>query len=128
MKFGFARFLPLVALLVLITGCYSTPEGRLKAGVPFSKDMIVSRYEIPYSDVYEAAKHVLTDMGILNSDDSVIHVLRAKIDKNTVWVQLGDSEPGITTVSVKARTSGGGSNIALANEVDKRIYGQLIVQ
>ncbi len=114
-------------LALLGVGCHTTLEGRLKAGFP-GKDTIVSRYEVPFSQVYEAAKAVLKDTGTLVSDDQVSKVLRARIDTNTVWVKLDDSEPRITTMSVEARTSGGMANVDLASEIDKRIYGRLITR
>jgi hypothetical protein len=126
MKFG---FLLLVACgcLVGMTSCYTTPEGRLKAGVP-GKDRIVSRYEAPYDVVYEAAKAVLVENGTLTSDDRVIKVLRGRVDTNTIWISLDDAEPRLTTVIVQARGSGGGANIELASEIDKWIFGKLITR
>lgn len=112
-------------LLLLTAACHTTLEGRLKPGFP-GKDTIVSRYEVPFSQVYDAALAVLRDTGTLISDDRVSKVMRARIDNTTVWVKLDDSEPGITTVSVEARTSAGVADVDLASEVDKRIYGRLI--
>jgi hypothetical protein len=116
-----------VCLILLAAACHTTLEGRLKAGFP-GKDTIVSRYEVPYAQVYEAAKAVLKDTGTLVSDDQVSKVLRARVDTNTIWVKLDDSEPRITTMSVEARSSGGVANIELASEIDKRIYGRLITR
>jgi hypothetical protein len=116
-----------VGLVMLAAACHTTLEGRLKPGFP-GKDTIVSRYEVPYNQVYEAAKAVLKDTGTLVSDDQVSKVLRARIDTNTVWVKLDDNEPQMTTMSVEARTSGGVPNVDLASELDKRIYGRLITR
>lgn len=124
MKFGFLLLLACCSLVVL-TSCYTTPEGRLKAGVP-GKDRIVSRYEAPYEVVYEAAKAVLVENGTLTNDDRVTRVLRGRIDTNTIWISLDDAEPRLTTVIVQARGSGGGANIELASEIDKWIFGKLI--
>ena len=96
-----------------------------ETGIP-GKDTIVSRYEVPYEQVYEAAKAVLKESGTLVSDDQVSNTLRARIDNNTVWIKLDSSEPRITTMSVEARTSGGAPHVDLASEIDKRIYGRLI--
>jgi hypothetical protein len=116
-----------VCLVILLGACHTTLEGRLKPGLP-GKDTIVSRYEVPFEQVYEAAKAVLKDMGTLVSDDQVSRVLRARVDTNTVWIKLDDSEPRITIVSVEARTSGGAPHVELASELDKRIYGRLITR
>jgi hypothetical protein len=126
MKFGFLLLLA-CSCLVALTACYTTPEGRLKAGVP-GKDRIVSRYEAPYEMVYEAAKAVLIENGTLTNDDRVTQVLRGRIDTNTIWIALDDAEPRLTTVTVQARGSGGGANVELASEVDKLIFGKLITR
>jgi hypothetical protein len=126
MKFG----LPLLLIgccLFAFTACYTTPEGRLRAGVP-GKDTIVSRYEAPYQIVYEAAKAVLIENGTLLNDDRVTQVLRGRIDTNTIWIALDDTEPRLTTVTVQARGSGGGANVEMASEVDKLIFGKLITR
>lgn len=116
-----------VGLVMVLAACHTTLEGRLKPGFP-GKDTIVSRYEAKFDDVYEAAKLVLKDSGTLISDDRVSNTLRARVDNNTVWVKLDANEPGIITVSVEARTSGGAAHVDLASEIDKRIYGRLITQ
>src|SRR2546426_1009611 len=69
---------------------------------------------------------VLKRMGSLTNDDVVTKTLRGAIDAQPVWIQLDDSEPRITKVSVQARTRGGAPNVDLASEVDKQIYGYLI--
>jgi len=123
------RFFGLIALgcvLVLGPGCYSTQEGRLKAGVPFSKDTITSRYELPYDTVYEATKAVLRREGALTSDDQVTKVLRAVVQNSNIWVKLDDSERRVTQISIQARSKGGSAYVDLASEIDKLIYGELI--
>jgi hypothetical protein len=126
MKKNLSLLLALGCLMILSAGCHSTLEGRLEPGMPFGKDTIVSRYERPYQQVYTAAKEVLKRMGSLTNDDVVTKTLRGAIDAQPVWIQLDDSEPRITKVSVQARTRGGAPNVDLASEVDKQIYGYLI--
>jgi hypothetical protein len=116
-----------VCLAMLLGACHTTLDGRLKPGLP-GKDTIVSRYEVSYNELYEAAKAVLKDTGTLVSDDQVSKVLRARVDTNTVWIKLDDSEPNITTMSVEVRTSGGAPHVEMASEIDKRIYGRLITR
>jgi hypothetical protein len=125
MHAGVMRVIGAVCLVLVAAACHTTLEGRLKPGLP-GKDTIVSRYEVPYEQVYEAAKAVLKESGTLVSDDQVSNTLRARIDNNTVWIKLDSSEPRITTMSVEARTSGGAPHVDLASEIDKRIYGRLI--
>ncbi len=107
-------------------GCYSTEEGNLRFGSPIGKDTIVSRYERPFDQVRNAAIVVLKRNGTLTGDDRVKNVLTARIDRHTVWVQLDGSEPKIVKVTTQARGPAGGPDVALASEIDKQIYGELI--
>src|ERR1051326_6623148 len=125
MKFGFLTLPVLGLLLFLGAGCVSTPKDDLIFGLP-GKDKIVSRYEKPYDQVKAASITVLKRNGTLVGDDLVRKVLEARIDTAKVYVALDDSEPKITKVTVQVRR-GAVPAIDLASEIDKQIYGQLLV-
>jgi len=127
MNFGFSILLTLGCLILLNTntGCVSTPKDDLIFGLP-GKDKIVSRYEKPYDQVKAAAITVLKRNGTLVGDDLVRKVLEARIDTAKVYVALDDNEPKITKVTVQVRR-GGVADIDLASEIDKQIYGQMLV-
>jgi len=128
MKKQIALCVALGCLAVAFTGCYTSQEGKLKFGTPFAQDKLVSRYEQPYARVHAAAKDVLKTMGTLTNDDVEKRFLKGRVDTSTVWISLDDTEAKITKVTVQARTGGGGANVDLASEVDKRIYGLLITR
>jgi hypothetical protein len=117
--------LALTGTIVLTTGCYSTSEGRVRAGVPFVKDSIQSRYELPLANVHDAAIEVLKAHGELTSDDVVKKVVAGVAFGRKVWISFDDSTPGITAVTTQARTSAGGPDVEIASEIDKLIYGVL---
>ena len=125
MKQKFLALVAVASLSVFAVGCYTTPEGRHHAGVPFAKDTIEGRYERPLPQVYTAAKKVLEDMGTLRGDNSVTKVLEARVDTRSIWVRLEETEANVTRVMVQVRTKNGGSDIYLAHEVEKRIALQL---
>ncbi len=94
-------------------------------GVPFEKDRIVARYERPVDQIFAAAKDVLKLMGSLYGENTIKNTLEAKVDTRTVWVKVEQVDSRVSQVTVQARTSGGGADIDLASEVDKRIALQL---
>ena len=49
----------------------------------------------------------------------------ASRDSRTVWVRIEEADPKVSKVTVQVRTNGGGADIELASEVDKRIALQL---
>lgn len=116
-----------VCALISGAGCYKTKEGRYRAGVPFSKDTIESRYERPVDQVYEAAKATLEFNGALTSEvsastgDAAARTLTGKVHNRSLWVQVDEVEPRITRVQVQARKSGGRGDVDLASEIDKQI-------
>ena len=117
--------LSLACLAGLMTGCVSTLDGHSKMGMPFSKDRIVSRYERPVETIFASAKDVLKLMGALYGENTIKKTLEAKVDTRTVWVKIDQIDAKVSQVTVQARTSGGGADIDLASEVDKRIALQL---
>lgn len=125
MKWNCFVLLAALGFAALTPACYTTVEGRKKAGVPFRKDRIESRYERRPAEVFAAAKVVLADMGTLTSENTIASTLEAKVDNNIVWVKVMEVEPGISEVQVQARRSSLAGNVDLASEVDKRIALEL---
>ena len=125
-----------MVVAIAVTGCVETVTGRKTAAVPFLKDRIESRYERPSDQVFQAAKEVvafngtLVNEGILygqtNAIGNVIKTVEGKVNQRTVWVRIEQIEPRITAVAVQTRTSGGGSDIELAAEIDKQIALKLV--
>jgi hypothetical protein len=103
------------------TGCYSSPDGRTRAGVPFVKDKFEGRYQRPVSTIYAAARQVLELNGTLTGENRINNSLEAKVDNRTVIVRVDEVEPGVSRVVVAARTKGGGADLDLASEIEKQI-------
>ena len=122
----FACLCALAMLPLLSSGCYTNPAGQSKAGVPFVKDSVVSRYPRNVNQVLEATRTVLAYNGQVTSDDSVTRVVGARINNRNVWVHVEELEPNITEVTVQARTKSGGGDVDLAAEIDKQIALQLV--
>jgi hypothetical protein len=115
-----------LCLLVVGTGCYSTVDGRVKAGVPFSKDKIEGRYERPVDQVFAAAKEVMKFNGALEGENTIGKTLWGKVDTRTVWIKVEEVDPKVSRVIVQARKKGGGRDIDLASEIDKQIALRLV--
>jgi len=111
----------LFVLLAALTGCQSTPDGRSRAGVPFVKDTIESRYQRPPVQIFASARQVLELNGTLVGENTINSTLEAKIDNRHVIVKVDEVEPGVSRVQVEARKKGGAADIDLAAEIDKQI-------
>jgi hypothetical protein len=110
-----------VILLAVVTGCQNTPDGRKRAGVPFMKDTIESRYQRPVAQIFTASRQVLELNGTLTGENTINSTLEARVDNRTVVVKVDEVEPGVSRVMVEARRRGGAADIDMAAEIDKQI-------
>lgn len=121
MKLNLIALLVTALVAVISSGCYSTPDGRMKVGVPMAKDTIENRYKKPKDQIFAAAKEVLKVNGTLASENTIHNIVEARIDTKTVWVQVDEVEPQISRVRVTARNKGGTADIDLASEIATQI-------
>ncbi len=115
-----------MGLVGLLVGCVSTVNERTTAGMPFVKDKIEGRYERPVTQVFEAAKEVVKDKGVLVREGTLystneVKTVEGRINQRNVWIRVTAVDPKVTSVLVQARTSGGGADVDLAAQVDKEI-------
>lgn len=114
-----------VLLAVSGAGCITTVDGNTSAGVPFRKDKIVSRYQIPVEQVFVAAKEVLaaekSGLGMLESENRVNNSLVARVDTRKVYIRVTEVQPNISEIVVQVRTDAGWSDVDWAAEIDKQI-------
>jgi len=125
-------FLLLLGASLITAGCVSTVTGGSVAGDPLVKDKVEGRYERPLDQVYDAAKEVVKFNGvmvkesILHTETNMVKTVEGKVNQRTVWVRVEAMDPKITGVAVQARTSGGGSDLDLAHEIEKQIALKLV--
>ena len=108
-----------------LSGCYTTVDGGKKAGVPWMKDTIEGRYERSVEELYDAALEVLSFNGTLVSENRVNNSLIAKVDTNTVYVQVEPVGPSISRILVQSRSRYGRPDVDLASELEKQVALQL---
>ncbi len=122
------------ALLLAVVGCVSTVNERTTAGVPFVKDKVEGRYERPVDQCFDAAKDVVRNLGTMINEATLynptnniaVKTVQGKINQRNVWVRIEPVDTTVTSVTVQTRTQGGGSDIELAHEVEKRIALKLV--
>ncbi len=121
-----------VGIGILSTGCVSTVDGGKRATpLPFKKDKIFSRYQMPPTEVFNAAKYVLASerggLGVLQAENRINNSVVAKVDTRTVWIRVTEIEPTVSQVVTQVRTESGMADLDLASEVDKQIALRLQV-
>jgi hypothetical protein len=117
-----------VALLIagiiaagVLSGCYSSPDGRKRAGVPFVKDQFEGRYQRPVATIYAASRQVLELNGTVTGENRINNSLEAKVDNRTVIIRVDEAEPGVSRLVVAARKKSGAPDLDLASEIEKQI-------
>ena len=122
----------LAASLLVTASCVDTVDGRKAGGLPLIKDSMQGRYERPPGQVFEAAKEVVSRMGVLISEsrlyDQTNHVttVEGKVNQRRVWIRVEALDPKVTAVTVETRTRAGGSDLDLAHEIEKEIAVNLV--
>ncbi len=122
------------ATLLLVVGCVSTVNERTTPGVPFVKDKVEGRYERPVEEVFTAAKDVVRSLGTLVNEATLynptnniaVKTVQGKVNQRSVWVRVQPVDTSVTAVTVQTRTQGGGSDLDLAHEIEKRIALKLV--
>ena len=118
-------------LALLTAACVNTVNDRTTAGVPFVKDRVEGRYARTVDQVFQAAKSVVTKKGVLVNESilygqtNIVKTVEGKVNQRSVWIRIEPVDQKITSVVVQTRTSGGGSDIDLAHELEKEIALQL---
>jgi hypothetical protein len=117
--------------LVLAAGCVGTVNDRHTAAVPFIKDQFESRYERTPDQVYAAALDVIKFNGtvsresIINPGANQLQTIEAKVNGRNVWVRIQAVDQKVTSVTVQVRTSGGGTDLDLTQQLQTQIAVKL---
>ena len=123
-------FAAMLAAGLLVIGCVNTVNDHSTAGMPFTKDRVEGRYPRTVDQVFQAAKDVIKKNGVLVNESilyqtNMVKTIEAKVNQCSVYVRVEPVDPKITSIIVQARTSGGGSAIDTAHELEKQVALQL---
>jgi hypothetical protein len=64
---------------------------------------------------------VLVNESILYGKTNMVKTIEAKVNQRSVYIRVEPVDPKITSIIVQARTSGGGSDIDTAHELEKQV-------
>jgi hypothetical protein len=125
--------LGLFAAAILVSGCAKTETGTRTAAVPFVNDSATGRYERTPDQVFKASKAVLSSNGTVvnevtqhNAGNDVVLALEGRVRERKVFVGVKAIDAKVTEVTVQVRTSGGGTDMDLAYELEKQIALKLV--
>jgi hypothetical protein len=123
----FAALFGVSLAVSLLTGCVNTVSGSKTGGVPFVNDRFEGRYERPVEAVFEAARKVVAENGVVTKESTLLNetnlvkTVEGKVNQRGIWIRIEALEPKVTGVLVQARTKGGAADQGLAHELEKQI-------
>jgi hypothetical protein len=95
--------------------------------VPFVNDKFGSLYRVPRDVVFQAAKDVVKEDGVLTNEGTnyegtnEVKFVQGKVNESKVWISVAGAEGNLTRVEVQTRRDGGGTDMMLAHQIDKEI-------
>ena len=113
--------------LVLVAGCVQTVNDRHAFAVSPGKDKFESRYERSVDQVYAAALEVIKANGtisresVINPGTNAVKTIEAKVNGRNVWVRVQAVDAKVTAVTVQVRTTGGGTDLDLTQQLQNQI-------
>jgi hypothetical protein len=119
--------LALLGGLVFVAACVSTVNDRHAFALSPGKDKFESRYKRPVNQVYDAAVEVVKSTGtisresVLSPGTNQVRTIEAKVSGRKVWVRVEPVDPEVTSVKVQVRTSGGGTDLDLTQQLQNQI-------
>ena len=117
----------LIGGLLLVGACVSTVNDRHAFALSPGKDKFESRYKRPVNQVYDAAVEVVKSSGtieresIISPGTNAVRSIEAKVNGRKVWVRVESVDPQVTSVKVQVRTSGGGTDLDLTQQLQNQI-------
>lgn len=119
--------LVLLGSLVLVAGCVSTVNDRHAFALSPGKDKFEGHYQRTPEQVYAAAVEVIKFNGTITRETTInpgpgqVRAIEGKVSERSVWVSVQAVDTTVTSVTVQVRTSGGGTDLTLTQELQKQI-------
>jgi hypothetical protein len=126
--------LGLLGGLVLVAGCVGTVNDRHAFALSPGKDKFESRYKRPVNQVYDAAVEVVKLNGTISRETIIspgtnqVRAIEAKVNARNVWVRVQAVDSEVSSVKVQVRTSGGGTDLDLTQQLQNEIGIKLAAQ
>ena len=113
--------------LILVSGCVNTVNDRHSFALSPGKDKFENRYKRSVDVVYAAAVDVIKANGtisresVINPGTTAVKTIEAKVNGQKVWVRVQAVDSEVTSVQVQVRTSGGGTDLTLTQQLQNQI-------
>ena len=113
--------------LVLVSGCVKTVNDRHSFAMSPGRDKFENRYERSVDQVYAASLDVVKLNGtilresVISPATNAVRTIEAKVNSRKVWVRVEPVDSKVTSVKVQVRTSAGGTDLDLTQQLQNQI-------
>lgn len=124
-------FAILAATALCVVGCVNTVTKEKPGKVLGYSDRIAKRIDQPVDKVFEAAKRALNSYGTITresesvSGPSKLCFIDGTVNHYGVWIRIEEVSPSATMMTVQMRTTMGGTDLRMANELYERTVFEL---
>lgn len=116
----------LAAVTLGVTGCVSKVTQDNPGRAPAYRDRIEAQYKQPAEKVFEAAKRAFNSFGNITRESSSVSsaaqlcFIEGSINDNRVYIRIEGTSPTATKMIIQVRSSTGGTNLQMANELHRQ--------
>lgn len=124
-------FAVLAGVAICVVGCVSKVTEQHPGPMPAYRDRVENRYDRPLNDVFEAAKRALNSYGNITAEGAFatgtnqVRTLAGRVNQNGVWMRIESVTPVVTSVTVQMRSPLGGTDLTMAQDLQKGIAFEL---
>jgi len=121
----------LAGIAIGVVGCMSNIAEPQPGAMPGYLDRVDRRFDRPLNQVFEAAKRALNSYGTITAESAFatatnqVRTLSGSVNQTKVWMRIEGVTPSASVVIVQVRASMGGTDLALANDLESRIALEL---
>jgi hypothetical protein len=121
----------LAGAALCLAGCVNTVTQDNPGKPPAYRDRIEAQYKQPAQKVFEAAKRAFTSFGNITRESASVSsaaqlcYIEGAINQDRVYIRIEGISPSSTKMIVQVRAPMGGTNLQMANEIQRQTEVEL---
>jgi len=119
-----------LVLPTLLTGCFTTQDGKAKlTTIPWRTDTVHRRYDRPPTKVLAAVRESLSTLGTLTTEEKTKNVITGRINTRYIWIKVTadpQSPDSISAVTYQVRTKYRNPDLQIASSLAEQTTLALI--
>jgi hypothetical protein len=124
-------FALVAGVALCVVGCVSTVTEPTPGRMSAYRDRVERRFDRPLNEVFEASKRALNSYGNITAESAFatstnqVRTLSGAVNQAKVWMRIEGVKASVTSVTVQMRGAMGGTDLAMAQELENRIALEL---